>query len=72
MSIVVSTSKIYKPNTYNEAISDLIYGRHWREAIEKELQNLENYHTWEYKQLPNNRKAIGLKWVFKVKYIPTD
>lgn len=65
-----STSKIYKPNTYDEAISDLIPERHWREAIEEELQNLENHHTWEYEQLPNKRKAIGSKWVFKVKYHP--
>ncbi len=32
-----STSKIYEPNTYDEAISDPIHGRRWREAIEEEL-----------------------------------
>lgn len=32
------------------------------------MQNLENHHTWEYEQLPPDRKAIGSKWVFKVKY----
>lgn len=70
MSMAESTSKIYEPNTYDEAISDPIHGRRWREAIEEELQNLENHHTWEYEELPNNRKAIGSKWVFKVKYHP--
>ena len=68
MSITESTSKIYEPNTYDEAISDLIQRRRWREAIEKELQNLESHHTWEYEQLSNDRKAIRSKWVFKVKY----
>ena len=70
MSMAESTSKIYEPNTYDEAISDPIHGRRWREAIEEELQNLEDHHMWEYKQLPHNRKAIGSKWVFKVKYHP--
>ena len=68
MSMAESTSKIYEPNTYDEAISDLIYGRRWRETIEAELQNLENHHTWEYEQLPNDRKTIGSKWVLKMKY----
>lgn len=70
MSMAESTCKIYEPNTYDKAISDPIHGCHWREAIEKELQNLENHHTWEYEQLPNDCKAIGSKWVFKVKYHP--
>ncbi len=70
MSITESTSKIYEPNTYDEAISDLIHRRRWREAIEEELQNLESHYTWEYEQLPNDCKAIGSKWVFKVKYHP--
>lgn len=45
MSIVESINKIYKPNTYNEVILDLIYGHCWRKAIEEELQNLKNYYT---------------------------
>ncbi len=44
MSITESTSKIYKPNTYDEAISDPIHMRRWREAIEEELQNFESHH----------------------------
>ncbi len=70
MSITESTSKIHEPKTYDEAISDPIHGRRWREVIGEELQNLESHHTWEYEQLPNDRKAIGSKWIFKVKYHP--
>lgn len=33
---------------------------------------MENHQTWEYKELPPRRKAIGLKWVFKVKYYPNS
>lgn len=45
MSITESSSKIHEPATYEEATSDPIHGRRWREAIEEELQNLENHHT---------------------------
>ena len=43
MSITECSSKIRKPTSYNEAINDAIHGRRWREAIEEELQNLENH-----------------------------
>ncbi len=70
MPITESTNKIYEPNTYDEAISDPIHRRCWREAIEEELQILGSHHLWEYEKLPNDRKVIGSKWVFKVKYHP--
>lgn len=70
MSMTKSSSKIHEPTSYNDAINDPIYGCRWREAIEEELQNLENHQTWEYNKLPQGRKAIGSKWVFKVKYNP--
>ena len=34
------------------------------------MQNLENHQMWKYNELSLERKAIGLKWVFKVKYHP--
>lgn len=70
MSATEISSKIHKPMTYKQAISDPIHGHRWKEAIEEEIQNLENHHTWEYDQLPADRKAVGFKWVFKVKYHP--
>lgn len=70
MSATEVSSKIYKPSNHNETISDLIYGRQWGEAIEEELQNLEQHNTWEYFKLSSKRVAIGSKWVFKVKYHP--
>ncbi|KAL8538634.1 hypothetical protein ACS0TY_000596 [Phlomoides rotata] len=32
-----------------------------------ELQALENNHTWELTSLPSSKKAIGSKWVYKIK-----
>lgn len=70
ISITESSSKIYEPTSYDEAVNDPIHGRRWREAIKEELQNLEDYQTWEYDEIPPGRKTIGSKWVFKVKYHP--
>ena len=70
MSITKCSSKIREPTSYNEAINDAIHGRRWRETIEEKLRNLENHQTWEYDELPPRQKAIGSKWVFKVKYHP--
>lgn len=45
MSITEYSSKIHEPTSYEEATNDPIHGRRWREAIEEELQNLENHQT---------------------------
>lgn len=70
MSITEASSKIYKPTSCEEAISDPIYGRQWKNAVNDELHILESHHTSEFEELPQNRKSIGSKWVFKVKYHP--
>ena len=36
--------------------------------VDEEFWNLDIHQTWCYTLLPNNRKAISCKWVFKVKY----
>ena len=70
ISITKTASKIYESALYNEEVNNLVHSRHWIEAIEKELQNLESHQIWEYKKLHLGQKAIGSKWVFKVKYHP--
>ena len=51
-----SINEIHEPQTYDKAISNLIYSRYWKEVIEEELQNLENHQTWEYDELPQTIK----------------
>jgi hypothetical protein len=39
----------------------------WRKAMEEEFNSLQINQTWELIDLPPNKKAIGVKWVFKTK-----
>lgn len=68
MIIIESSNKIHKPKLYEEAVNNPVHRQQWREVIEEELQNLENHQTWIYNKLPHDRKVVGSKWVFKVKY----
>lgn len=54
-------NKIYEPESYDKAINDPIYGWRWREIIEEDLQNLENYQTWKYAEILPRTKVIELK-----------
>lgn len=40
----------------------------WLEAMRKEYDSLIENDTWELTNLPENKKAIQCKWVFKTKY----
>ena len=42
----------------------------WKEEIKKEVDNMNRRSVWsiiDKKDLPENRKTLGLKWVFKIK-----
>lgn len=39
----------------------------WEKAIEEELQSLEKNGTWNLVELPEGRRAVDNKWVFKIK-----
>jgi hypothetical protein len=52
-----------EPNTLAEAEQDA----KWSRAMAEELKAIEDNNTWTLTKLPQGRKAIGLKWVFKVK-----
>jgi hypothetical protein len=40
---------------------------HWRRAMLEEMRSIEENGTWYLSELPPGRRAIGLKWGFKVK-----
>jgi hypothetical protein len=57
-----------EPTTFAEAEQEAS----WRQAMCDELKSIEDNSTWELTSLPASHKAIGLKWVFKVKRDEND
>ncbi|MFV0960675.1 reverse transcriptase domain-containing protein, partial [Klebsiella pneumoniae] len=53
----------HEPSSYYEAAQD----KNWQKAMDIELEALEKCQTWEMQPLPKGKKAIGCRWVFKVK-----
>lgn len=41
--------------------------KEWREAMIEEMASIEHNKTWSLVELPAGQRAIGLKWVFKIK-----
>ena len=58
---------IVEPNTLEEALNGPD-SYHWKKAIDEELGSLAKNETWTLSPLPEGRKAIDCKWVFKVKF----
>lgn len=56
----------YTPSTFKEA-SNSNDKDQWYAAMREEINSLNENHTWNLVKLPDNRKAIGNKWVFKIK-----
>jgi len=42
--------------------------KRWREAMSREIHALETNETWDLTKLPPGKKALGCKWVYKIKY----
>jgi len=58
------------PLTYKEAIESKSKDR-WIQAMQEEWEALETMNTFEHvKELPNGRKAIKCRWVYKRKPLP--
>ncbi|GAA0186022.1 transmembrane signal receptor [Lithospermum erythrorhizon] len=41
--------------------------KEWVEAMNEEIYAIQKSKTWELATLPKGKKAIGVKWVFKIK-----
>jgi hypothetical protein len=55
-----------EPISYVEASNH----HEWREAMQDEIEAIERNHTWELVKLPPHKKAIAVKWIYKIKHKP--
>ena len=55
------------PKSYREAMQRSQEKDRWEEAIAKEILALIETETFSFKILPKGKKAIGCKWVLKIK-----
>jgi len=55
-----------EPENIDQALEDEC----WKKAMISELESIEENNTWYFCELPRGHKAIGLKWVYKVKKNP--
>ena len=53
-------------STYREAVSNP-ESIQWKKAMNEEMQSLQKNETWELVTLPQEKKAIGCKWVYAKK-----
>ena len=54
---------IIEPSCYEEAYSNGV----WMQAMEEEIDAIEQNNTWELYELPKGKKMVGSKWVYKTK-----
>lgn len=65
--IILSIDALDAPCSYEEATNSA-EKQHWMRSMSEEFQALKDKKVWSLVPLPNNRKAIGTRWVYDVKY----
>ncbi|XP_075095257.1 uncharacterized protein LOC142173543 [Nicotiana tabacum] len=60
----LDNTAVTEPYSYQQAASIPA----WKEAMQKEFEALEANNTWSIIELPQGKKPIGCKWIYKIKY----
>ena len=53
----------FKPSSFEEEIRD----ENWVQAMDEEIDSIENNDTWDLVNFPKDKNLIGVKWVYKTK-----
>jgi hypothetical protein len=69
LSYMVRTAPQKEPESWKEMQKLPVHEKQkWLEAANEEMNSLMGLQAWELTELPEGRRAIGCKWVFKTKY----
>ena len=63
---VVTSTGSDEPKTVKEALARPDKAK-WMTAMEREMESLRTHDVWDLVELPRDRKAVGSKWVYKLK-----
>lgn len=57
------------PSSFKTAVAEDMKNENskWSDSMEKEMEALRQNRVWELVELPRDRKAIGCKWVYRIK-----
>ncbi|XP_052477222.1 uncharacterized mitochondrial protein AtMg00820-like [Gossypium raimondii] len=55
---------IVEPSSFKEAMRN----EHWKKAMEAEIDMIHKNDTWDLMVRPDQKKVIGVKWVFRAKF----
>ena len=61
---MVKVVQVQEPTCFEEAVGKL----EWDQAMDEEMAALDVNQTWDLAPLPEGKKAIGCKWVYKIKH----
>ena len=64
--VTVTNTEPDEPKTARKALASPDKAK-WMAAMEKEIESLRINDVWDLVELPKDRKAVGSKWVFKLK-----
>ncbi|KAA3486344.1 pleiotropic drug resistance protein 3-like [Gossypium australe] len=55
---------IVEPSSFEEAVRS----KHWKKAMKVEIDMIRKNDTWDLVDRPDQKKIIGIKWVFRAKF----
>ncbi|GJU49499.1 retrovirus-related pol polyprotein from transposon TNT 1-94 [Tanacetum coccineum] len=66
VDVYESCNSVIEPESYMDASKH----SEWIDAMKDELEMIKKNNTWKLVDLPKGKNAIGVKWIYKIKFQP--